>query len=508
MQTERLGVALQPRPPWEAVDVGLRMVQAWWRPMVGAWLAVFVPLVVVLTGLLWRHPCVAIAILWWLKPLLERIPLYVASEALFGHVPGVRETLRALPRVMRVHALRALTVYRLAPARSFTLPVVVLEGLRGQAQSERIRTLRWQSGGVPTLLTVVCVHVEQLVLCGGLTALAVIFLPESASLELEDLLPWGGAGVHALEIAQLGVEAVAISIMAPFYTVAGFSLYLHRRVYLEGWDIDLVFRGLSRRVAPAGAAPGAGPRPAGALLLAGLALSLLLAPGAARAELRDPAEAPATLERVMQEPELRGTREIRTWVRRDRARGGEPETCREILDWLEGERDAEAGGTRLSTLLGQIGRVGIWLGIALLAWWILRQAAALPRAGPAPSAPPPPGQIAGMDIRPDSLPDDAVREARALFAAGRPRGALALLYRAALSYLVHQRGLDVGPGATEGECLRRASALADVREDLTRLTRAWQSVAYARGELVAGTFDELCTRWRRHLDDAQASEGA
>jgi len=40
---------------------------------------------------------------------------------------------------------------------------------------------------------------------------------------------------------------VAMTLVMPFHTMAGFALYLNRRIELEAWDIEISFRSLASR---------------------------------------------------------------------------------------------------------------------------------------------------------------------------------------------------------------------------------------------------------------------
>ena len=92
-----------------------------------------------------------------------------------------------------------------------------------------------------------------------------------------------------------------------------------------------------------------------------------------------------------------------------------------------------------------------------------------------------PETLFGLDIRPESLPAGLEGVAARLWAEGRIRAALALLYRGALAHLVHRYQAPLAEGATEGDCLRKArEAPAQASADyFARLTRTWLEVAYA-----------------------------
>ena len=123
-----------------------------------------------------------------------------------------------------------------------------------------------------------------------------------------------------------------------------------------------------------------------------------------------------------------------------------------------------------------------------------------------------PESVAGLDIRPESLPDDVVAAAIARWREGACREAMSLLYRGALVHLVRDRGLRVPESATEGECLRALpaddAAGAPVREDFAALTESWQQVAYAHEVPVEERFRDLCRRWQAHLRRAAQMQRA
>ena len=82
---------------------------------------------------------------------------------------------------------------------------------------------------------------------------------------------------------------------------------------------------------------------------------------------------------------------------------------------------------------------------------------------------------------PEVLPDDVPTEARRLWAQGRPRHALALLYRASVESMAMRADVVLPPGATESECLRasRRMPYETDRSLFARMVRVWQYAAYA-----------------------------
>ena len=174
MDLEHLSVTLRQRNPWEAIDLGFAMVREWWRDLYGVWLAVVIPLAALACLLL--PPQWAAALLWWLKPALDRIVLHVISSAVFGSRPGWRATLRAFPRYAWNGLIGSLLWRRFSLTRSFTLPVRQLENARGAAARARIAQLRRRVGSHASWLTIVCLHFESVVLL-SLIGLYVLLMP-------------------------------------------------------------------------------------------------------------------------------------------------------------------------------------------------------------------------------------------------------------------------------------------------------------------------------------------
>ena len=112
-----------------------------------------------------------------------------------------------------------------------------------------------------------------------------------------------------------------------------------------------------------------------------------------------------------------------------------------------------------------------------------------------------PQSLFGLDVRPASLPDDVVAAARAALAAGEITGALSLLYRGALSTLIHAGGVDFRSGDTENECWRRAAPVlsTDGGTYFRSLLDAWLVTAYAHRPPPVADLVDLCDRWPAHF---------
>ena len=254
MRPEALTVQLRPRLPYEAIDLGLALVQTHARALYAAWAAVLVPVIALATllSVLWPdQDWIWWTLLWWLKPLYDRVLLRVLSHGVFGETVRARTVWRSIPGFFRGGLLRALTWGRLSAVRSFLLPVWQLEGLRGAARKRRIAVLGRGSRGAAVWLTVTCVHLEMAL---GFAAfiLVLAMLPAEANVSLTSLVD--GAPLPLwMAVWTNAAYLVGLLLIEPLYVAAGFTLYLNRRTELEGWDLELAFRQIAARVDDPGA---------------------------------------------------------------------------------------------------------------------------------------------------------------------------------------------------------------------------------------------------------------
>lgn len=181
------------------------------------------------------------------------------------------------------------------------------------------------------------------------------------------------------------------------------------------------------------------------------------------------------------------------------------------------EKNPEARGDlawlrNLIAFVTESARALVWaagaLAVALLAvgarrWVQVRGIGSRHRLLPMPS------HVGQLDIRPESLPDDIGMSAADLWQRGQKRPALSLLYRGALSRLVHLHAVPVCSGSTEGE------SLALVRERLAiepfkwfeRLVAAWQMAAYGGRLPATPVVLALCADFERHFPSAAVPLG-
>jgi hypothetical protein len=211
------------------------------------------------------------------------------------------------------------------------------------------------------------------------------------------------------------------------------------------------------------------------------------------------AQIQAAAEQVRADPDWGGSKKIQSLrFRPDKANKPQEKPPEKpdssSLEWLK----------QLAVRLAETTRAGIWLlaavAIALFAvglrrWIRVQAAAGLVKRAPLPS------HVRDLDIRPESLPADIGAAAAQLWQRGAHRQALSLLYRGALSSLVHRHGVPVAAASTEGECVLLASSRLDADRSgfFASLVAVWQRAVYGGRLPDDDQLLALCQGFSRHL---------
>jgi hypothetical protein len=464
VQPADIAITLRRRTPWEAMDLGLTMLRQWWRAVYSAHALVFVPLVLALAAIGWVNQKLWLAMLlvWWLKPLYDRVVLHILSRAVFGEVPTWRQIWPQRAQWLGTGLLWALTFDRFDLARSFNLPVRQLEAQRGRPARERKTVLGRRTRNYAVWLTIVWVHFEAIVMLSA-SGMAQLLLPATAERGRgDDDGMFGGVFdfLQSIALEDVLLYCAVILALEPFYVAAGFALYLNRRTLLEGWDIEVALRRIAERYAVV------------AVIALGIAAWV---PAPAYAQEKN---AKQEIAEVLKAKEFGYHREVERWQPKAQEEK-KPESRR---NWLG-----------LAYALARAAEVLMWIAagalIAYALWWAARM---LPRGrAPRPEPYRPPAALFGMELAPDKLPPDVGAAAGALARDGKLREALGLLYRGALSELVHRRGVQLMPSNTEGEAVRMAGV-----PYFAALVEAWRLCAYARRMPSSAEVERLAAEYK------------
>ena len=537
MWIDRLTTAVRPRSGWEAMDLGLRLLQQHASAVYRPWFIVLLPLTMVLLLVCWVNPMWAALALWWLKPLLGRLVLVVLGAAVFGSTPNTLTTLKQWWRLAWRDSWRLLTIGRFHPSRSFRLPVRQLEQLSGGARNKRLSTLGDESATGPLWFSSLLIDWAIALLLISLTFMLFGYWLENTDLQWESADVWAGAAftylwfgnVPFIELWQMRLlvilYALRISIIEPFFTAAGFGLYLNRRTVLEGWDIELQFRRIAARLAAAGKA---------SLIVVLLATLSLASPTTAfadnsissseNADTEEPIndtisatrsqadkcrEFDADVERLATSNN-KANEALANLLRSDDWKPCELATFRR---WNNADEPEDSSDWNFELpLLGDLLKPLIWAlaigGLLLLALQAWRWRGSLSTA-----------RLGGLERHgsqletqrskitlPQEITGSLLQNARALWQEGQHREALSLLYRGALQQLDARWQLELEDSFTEAECQRtinaksRDESLPELGSWFDRLTLNWQRLAWGHRPPSDSEFSELSQGWAEFID--------
>jgi hypothetical protein len=523
MKLEDITAEIRPRTPWEAVDLGCVLARHDFWKILAALAVTVLPLCLILITALHNHLAWALLCIWWLKPLFDRVSLHYLSQSLFGAPPPIKTTLKQWPAMVGRYLLSdwstlivagiitlvatriisrdlatiagviaVLTFMitslatrrgRFLPWRSFLLPLTELERLKGKQFTARSKVLFRRGSEEATWLTISCILMEFVVSL-GLLFLALSFIPQGQGVDTDrivsGLTSFEGVDVPPFVLAVLvGLYLVAVTIVGIFYTGAGFGLYLNSRTILEGWDVELSFRKLAARVSNSSQNAAAL-----TLALATVATTLALAtPMTAAAAAVSPSPED-TIDSVLADEDFiihKGTR-------------------KELVDSDFSSWDFS--GFSIFQILGQLlfwaVTLAVVVGLAVLIYKNRHIFTARGRLANREKFPQPKARtLMGMNVAPETLPDDIAKAARDAWNSGHSQKALSLLYRGSLCWLIERENLPVHESDTEGDCVRHATLMQNRQhsEYFSELTNHWIRLVYAKRLLHDDEVSRLCDEW-------------
>ena len=500
MQLERIGVALRPRTSQEAMDLGMAMLRAHARSVWMAWFVFTLPIFLACQGAAWLlgMPWLGLLLPWWLRPLFDRIPLYVLSRAVFEQAPTWRATLQAQWKWPWKRTLAALSYLRVDTNRSLRLPMELLEGVDSKQRRARWRVLSRPLVGVASGLTWTCIAFE-LAIALSLCIFAIWMVPnETLPDSMRDVkqaltIP---AFKHALVWIASGVTYVSMSIVEPLYVATGFALYLNRRTQLEAWDIDLAFRRLRQRLVEAGVA---------IVLL----VCVMAAPSIAHAADKhadDKQVPPQNIAEVFHQP-VNDKDALFAGKAADVYRDPRFGHEYKVLRWVLKHPTDQSPGKPPSWFAGFAGFGNLGAGLLNLIFWgflatvvvalIVFAVRHLRGSMPSTERFEKPKVLRSSVVHDIPLPEDLPAAVRELWREGHRREALALLYRGSVVRSAAALRIQPPIDATESDWLQHARTLDDParRERLIRIVRTWQLAAYADRYPGDADIDVLLSGW-------------
>jgi len=260
MRFDKATIDIRPRSAFEMVDLALAFYRHHLGLLAKINLILALPALALGTAIAFslRDPIVAFLGFWMLLPLSSGGVIIAASRRVFGTPLTVKSALGIYRPLAAAHFFGRLThrilwvpllplglvfgeILRLK--WSFSPMILLLERLEGRQLSLRRRGLH-RRGGASAFGFDLAVLTSSCWLIGAL-----LFI---ADLVLSDLLSvWEFGGLFtALGSNPWGTVIVLITVIlvSPVIDLAWFFYYLDARIRKEGWDLELGFRSIARRL--------------------------------------------------------------------------------------------------------------------------------------------------------------------------------------------------------------------------------------------------------------------
>lgn len=511
MKVEDLAITLRNRSNWEAIDLGFALARQWFLRLWCAWLIGALPvfiIVITLTHLVSNELFNSLIFIffWWLKPLYEQPLLYILSRQLFSEPVSLTNIRNNYFQIVKPQLGALLLWRRFSLSRSFSNPVAMLENIKGKARRVRLGILYSHQSNASQWLTIICLHLELLLYLASLFFIFAL-VPSELYSNFDFFEIFDEENLLFISITNL-TYFIAISIIAPFYVAAGFTLYITRRVKLEGWDIELAFKRMNNRIDNNHRKNKSGHIITACLpIIAGLLIfSLSPTNGFADNTLSNTkTSSKAIIENVLELEDFGKTTIEKSWTYVGNENGNKLDN--EPSEWLENffewifeklfDGDANSGLFILEIL--------IWIALAGLVVWLINKYShwlswinLQPRTNK--KSKPVPNRILGMEMAKHSLPKDILAAFTNYINEKKYREALSLLYRASLSSIIHQGDIDILESATEQECSDLVNNHRNDEESnfFKALTHTWILLAYADRTPSIETLSMLRDGWAKH----------
>lgn len=512
MDLERMTARVRPRKGWEAIDLGVALVQQHAKALYKIWFIVTLPIYLLAVTIFHNYSIWPFVFFWLLLPIWERPMLHFLSRELFGERLRVNDCVKQFFQLAKVQWFPSLSWRRMSFTRSLDLPVIQLEGLTGSERSQRLRVIHSIGSGAAVWLTIFFVMLE-LIFYFSFFVLAYLLLPQPMT---EDVDFWGWVTGQIdfgwIDFSRNLLIYLAVSLVAPFYTACGFALYLNQRTHLEAWDIELSFRRLAKRLSEKSQ------QQSSRLATIGLVFifsSLFFSAESLYAAESSQQETQATQQQSVDDLSHQSAKELIKAIKDDEDFKGKEQTYRHQPRFDEKKEDNFE--TSYSPWWGLLGKgisilveFALWVVLAVVVLFlVLRYRHLVGGLGlPESKTKKRPKKLFGLDLDTNSLPDKPWEVALKMIQAGDYRQATSLLYRSSLIWYIDNTPVVIKEGDTELECLRKIKLqpASDTIPYMAGLTSDWRRMAYAHQLPEEHKLIEFCQQWPQVFQLTETNE--
>lgn len=252
---ERFQLTLRPRTAWESLDLGIVFARKGYRSLLAVWLiaSLFPSLFIIvllrdrtlpfLLGDRIIQLPISFFVIWWIKPLFKRALLGSLKRQLFSEPPITLELWKEWLLGLMKWGVGDLLWRRLNPSRSFLQPIVQFEQNSQSKNRLRERLLRRRYARLSDWNSIAFSLFEGVAF--GSVVLGVMMLLSFFGERAVDTV-WSHPALISWGVVLL--YYLVITLLTPFYVSCGLTLYLHARIEIEAWDIQLRLMKLVRRV--------------------------------------------------------------------------------------------------------------------------------------------------------------------------------------------------------------------------------------------------------------------
>ena len=447
-------------------------------------------------------------LVWWFKPVYDRFYLHYLSRRIFGQEVTVKETWGQW-RTSRLQgaSFLILLIRRFSGTRSMTLAVSELENLKGPARGQRSSVVTRVGGGQAFLLTLGGLLLELLGVL-NIGVLIMRLIPQGQNPGWDQMWLWLGEGGSTQTLFILGIGlgyGLLVLFLEPLYLASGFGLYLNSRTRQEAWDIELRFRELAARVAKTTVvATDSAQTPKE---------GLDLPPKKQSSKFKFASSKPVALLAfflgLLMSSNLLAQEDPQVVVDKVLADDAFEYRVEKYKEWEPKDKNKRARESGPAAGAGLAGVDAIFMLVGYLALALLIVALVVlfvnlikkSDLGVGPTEKkfkrPPPKVVLGMEVTPESLPDDILAQARLYWGQGKPKLALSLLYRGALTKLITEKEVAIEGSDTESECVEQVERATPgiLSSYFKALSVQWMKAAYSREEVKGEDFEGLCAKW-------------
>ena len=533
MELEKVSAKIRPRRGWEAIDLGVSLVQKHFVVLYKIWFGISLPTYLLISIMFWQPTFWIVITFWWLLPILERPLLHFLSRELFGESLSVKQCIKNFNKLAKIQWFASLSWRRLSFTRSFDLALIQLEGLNGRARTNRIRVIHSGDSGSAMWLTVIFFLIS-IILFVSILMFIYLIVPE---VYLENFNFWNwitlSGDTEGVIYLYNFLAYICLSAIAPFYIACGFTLYLNQRTHLEAWDIELAFKRLALRLSeyPSNMKTRlASWLGVGMLILTASIIDLPDVKAESEIELSSSTEdllkekietsidknlsdklsqklsasnEILELSEITHESAKRLIDEIKSGesfhqmktVETSRYRNSGNDNSLEI----EPSSGISPGWLMFANLFAMVVEFALWIFVfVLIVFLVLKYKHLLVgRIGQKQKHHKRPKKLFGLDLDSEKLPDDPWAISKNLIEQKKYREALSLLYRASLIWYVDNSQAVIKEGYTELECFRQIASQVSIgsREYFLLLTNAWRQLAYAHKMPEKDLLIQLCDNW-------------